>query len=93
MLYLQPPPAVGGNAAKLQAPKPRSTYTPTGAPSSRQCTRCRKRHQLQPIQATKWSREFPAAWSAEFRAECLAEMLGGVAQHARPGENARADAG
>jgi periplasmic protein TonB len=28
-LYLQPLPAVGGNAARLQAPKPRSTYTPT----------------------------------------------------------------
>jgi protein TonB len=28
-LYLQPPPAVGGNAARLQAPKPRSTYRAT----------------------------------------------------------------
>jgi periplasmic protein TonB len=28
-LYLQPPPAVGGNAARLQAPRPRSTYTAT----------------------------------------------------------------
>ena len=29
MLYLQPPPAAGANATKLQAPKPTSTYTPT----------------------------------------------------------------
>jgi len=29
MLYLQPPPAAGGNATKLRAPKPTSTYTPT----------------------------------------------------------------
>lgn len=29
MLYLQPPSAAGSNAPKLQAPKPRSTYTPT----------------------------------------------------------------
>ena len=29
MLYLQPPPAAGGNATRLQAPKPASTYTPT----------------------------------------------------------------
>jgi protein TonB len=29
MLYLQPPPAAGGNAAKFQAPKLVSTYTPT----------------------------------------------------------------
>lgn len=29
MLYLQPPPAAGGNPTKLQAPKPVSTYTPT----------------------------------------------------------------
>ena len=28
-LYLETLPAVGGNAARLQAPKPRSTYTPT----------------------------------------------------------------
>ena len=29
MLYLQPPPAAGGNPAKFQAPKPTSSYTPT----------------------------------------------------------------
>jgi len=29
MLYLQPPSAAGSNAPKFQAPKPRSTYTPT----------------------------------------------------------------
>ena len=29
MLYLQPPPAAIGNAARFQAPKPVSTYTPT----------------------------------------------------------------
>jgi len=29
MLYLQPPPAAGGNPTKFQAPKPASTYTPT----------------------------------------------------------------
>ena len=29
ILYLQPPPAAGGNATKFQAPKPASTYTPT----------------------------------------------------------------
>jgi protein TonB len=29
MLYLQPPPAAGGNATKLRAPTPPSTYTPT----------------------------------------------------------------
>jgi len=29
MLYLQLPPAAGGNPAKFQAPKPASTYTPT----------------------------------------------------------------
>lgn len=29
MLYLQPPPAAGGNATKLRAPAPPSTYTPT----------------------------------------------------------------
>jgi len=29
MLYLQPPPAAGGNPARFQAPKPASSYTPT----------------------------------------------------------------
>jgi len=29
MLYLQPPPAAGGNATKLRAPTPPSTYAPT----------------------------------------------------------------
>jgi periplasmic protein TonB len=29
MLYLQPPPAAGGNPTRLQAPKRASTYTPT----------------------------------------------------------------
>ena len=29
MLYLQPPPASGGNPMRLQAPKPTSSYTPT----------------------------------------------------------------
>jgi len=29
LLYLQPPPAAGGNATKLRAPTPASTYTPT----------------------------------------------------------------
>ena len=29
MLYLQPPPAAGGNATKLRTPTSRSTYTPT----------------------------------------------------------------
>ena len=29
MLYLQPPPAAGGNPTKFQAPEPVSTYTPT----------------------------------------------------------------
>ena len=29
MLYLQPPPAPGAKAAKIQAPKPKSTYAPT----------------------------------------------------------------
>ena len=29
MLYLQPPPAAGGNPANFQAPKPPSTYIPT----------------------------------------------------------------
>ncbi len=31
MLYLPPSPAVGGNATKLQPPKPMSTYAPTSA--------------------------------------------------------------
>src|SRR5579864_6853511 len=29
MLYLQPPPAAGGNRTKFQAPRPVSTYVPT----------------------------------------------------------------